>query len=137
MPSLSGIDKVEFDQGATGSYDFTFSDIHDDTDLTTELYENDEDVRGDNYFTGSTVDGELVLPDLTDDTSTDQTSTLITMMTSDDYHKVRLTKYDGTTIVLEQTKVRVMQNTNSSVGNLDSWSIQFRDVDTSGIFYWN
>jgi len=137
MADLSGLDLVEVDQGRTGSYDFEFDDIHDDTDVTNELYDNAQDVRGDTYFTGSTVNGQLVLPDLVDSSGTDQTSTLITMMTGDDYHRLQFTRFDGATLIVDKTKIRVMQDTIATVGDIDAWQMMFRDVDTTGIFYYS
>jgi hypothetical protein len=136
MPDLSGIETVEVDLDRTGSYDFTFDDIHSDTDVETSLYDNEEDVRGDTYFTGASVDATIVLPDLEDSSGTDQTSVLITEMTEGDYHRVRLTKYNGATIVVDKTLIKVSQTTDSNVGNLDAWELMVRDVDTSGMFYW-
>lgn len=137
MADQSGIDTVEVDEGRTGTYDYTFDDIHSDTDITTELFENDQDTRGDTYFTGSTIDGAVVLPDMDDDTGTDRTSDVIALMTGDNYHRIRITRFDGNSVVVDKTKVRLMQETNSNVGNVDAWSLMFRDVDTSGIFYYN
>jgi len=137
MPDLSGIDTVELDLDRTGSYDFTFDDIHSDTDISTDLYEEDEDVRGDTYFTGAMVDATIVLPDLVDKSGTDQASTLITKMREADYHRVRITKHNGKVIVVDKTIIKVSQTTNSTVGNLDAWELMIRDVSTSSIFNWN
>lgn len=137
MPDLSGLDTIEFDIGRTGSYDFTFDDIHTDAEVNTENYENDQDVRGDDYYTGSFIDTPLVLPDLIDSSGTDQTNALISEMTSDNYVAVRLTKVNGKTLTLDKTKVRVSQQTNSNVGNLDPWQLMLRDVQTDGPFYWS
>jgi len=137
MPELSGIDTLEVDEGATGTYDYTFSDIHEDAEVTTENFDNDQDVRGDTYYTGSFIELEMVLPDLEDDSGTNRESDLVALMTGGDYHQLRLTKQNGDTIVLTQTRVRVSQDTNSSVGTLDPWRIMAREVDTSGPFYWS
>jgi len=137
MPNLSGLDSVEVDEGRTGSYDYTFDDIHTDAEVNTENYDNDEDTRGDTYYTGSFADAPIMLPDLSDSSGTDRTSDLISLMTTNAYARVRLTKENGETMVLDKTKIKVSQETNSNVGSLDPWMLQLRDVDTSGPFYWS
>lgn len=94
-------------------------------------------MRGDAYWTGSNVDATIVLPDLVDSSGTDQQSTLINEMTSENYARIRLTKNNGKTMVIDKTKIRVVQRTESNVGNLDPWELRLYDVDTSGIFNWS
>jgi len=135
--SLSGLDKARFDIGRTGTFDFDFDDFHTDSEVNTENFENDEDVRGDDYYTGSFADTPLVTPSLEDASGTDQTSTLINEMVNNNYIRVKLIKNNGESITLDKTKVKVSQNTESNIGNLDVWNLMFRDVQTNGPFYWN
>jgi len=135
MPNdLSGFKAVRFDMDRDSTYEFTFSDLHEDTESNTELFENDADTRGDDYFTGSFADPTLVLPSVVDDSGTDQFSTLEQAMVDDDYIRVEIEKFNGKTLVLDRTKIKIRQITESQVGNLDAFEIQLRDVDTSGIF---